>query len=237
MEERNLRGRQVVTFLCFLNFSIWLFDTFELRNSKASLAEAKFYSNIVWTWMQRINTLHAFAINHMYNAIDICRNVGNNLIENNWDRAFASLTGWAEEDDNSEGFLFFEVARYLCTDTDSCNVETDDSEINRLLMAAFEDGKTSLKMKDCDGAQEKVVEVQKLLLTALVDLTAFFAEVISEDLTDADNLAEGCELNVGLRLLFAYQTQHHLILFFSSITLRSLYRRCRGRISATDAES
>jgi len=54
VEESNLRGRQVVTFLCFLNFSIWLFDTFELQKSKASLVEAEFYGHLVWVWMQRI---------------------------------------------------------------------------------------------------------------------------------------------------------------------------------------
>ena len=52
--DTNLHGRQMVTFLSFLNFSIWLFDTFELQKSKASLVEAEFYGHLVWVWMQRI---------------------------------------------------------------------------------------------------------------------------------------------------------------------------------------
>ena len=52
--DSNLYGRQVVAFLSFLNFSIWLFDTFELQKSKASLVEAEFYGHLVWVWMQRI---------------------------------------------------------------------------------------------------------------------------------------------------------------------------------------
>jgi len=50
----RLEGRQIVAFLCFLNFSVWLFDTFELQKSKASLVEAEFYGYLVWVWMQRI---------------------------------------------------------------------------------------------------------------------------------------------------------------------------------------
>jgi len=53
-EGDSLHGRQVVAFLSFLNFSIWLFDTFELQKSKASLVEAEFYGHLVWVWMQRI---------------------------------------------------------------------------------------------------------------------------------------------------------------------------------------
>jgi len=47
-------GRQAVTFLAFLNFSLWLFDSFELQKSKASMVESNFYGAFVWVWMQRI---------------------------------------------------------------------------------------------------------------------------------------------------------------------------------------
>ena len=52
--EDNHPGRQEVTFLCFLNFSIWLLDSFELQKSKASLVEAEFYGAVPWIWMLRI---------------------------------------------------------------------------------------------------------------------------------------------------------------------------------------
>ena len=45
---------QAVTFLAFLNFSLWLFDSFELQKSKASMVESSFYGAFVWVWMQRI---------------------------------------------------------------------------------------------------------------------------------------------------------------------------------------
>jgi len=53
-DDATLHGRQVIAFLSFLNFSIWLFDTFELQKSKASLVEAEFYGHLAWVWMQRI---------------------------------------------------------------------------------------------------------------------------------------------------------------------------------------
>ena len=52
--EDDHPGRQEVTFLVFLNFSIWLLDSFELQRSKASLVEAGFYGAVPWIWMLRI---------------------------------------------------------------------------------------------------------------------------------------------------------------------------------------
>jgi len=52
--EMGRPGRQAVTFLAFLNFSLWLFDSFELQKSKASMVESYFYGAFVWVWMQRI---------------------------------------------------------------------------------------------------------------------------------------------------------------------------------------
>ena len=40
--------------MAFLNFSLWLFDSFELQKSKASMVESNFYGAFVWVWMQRI---------------------------------------------------------------------------------------------------------------------------------------------------------------------------------------
>jgi len=53
-ESAYLHGRQVVAFLSFVNFSIWLFYTFELPRSKASYVEANFYGSLKWVWLQRI---------------------------------------------------------------------------------------------------------------------------------------------------------------------------------------
>ena len=53
-EDAYLHGRTLVAFLSFVNFSIWLFDTFELQKSKASLIEAGYYGETSWVWLQRI---------------------------------------------------------------------------------------------------------------------------------------------------------------------------------------
>ena len=53
MIEDNVSVK-AVTFLAFLNFSLWLFDSFELQKSKASMVESHFYGAFVWVWMQRI---------------------------------------------------------------------------------------------------------------------------------------------------------------------------------------
>jgi len=53
-ENAYLHGRQIVAFLSFVNFSIWLFYSFELPRSKASYSEAHFYGHLQWVWLQRI---------------------------------------------------------------------------------------------------------------------------------------------------------------------------------------
>ena len=53
-EDAYLHGRTLVVFLSFVNFAIWLFDTFELQKSKASLIEAGYYGQTSWLWLQRI---------------------------------------------------------------------------------------------------------------------------------------------------------------------------------------
>ena len=53
-EDSYLYGRNLVVFLSFVNFSIWLFNTFELQKSKASLIEADYFGHETWIWLQRI---------------------------------------------------------------------------------------------------------------------------------------------------------------------------------------
>ena len=52
--DSHLHGRNFVVFLSFVNFSIWLFNTFELQKSKASLIEAGYFGHKTWVWLQRI---------------------------------------------------------------------------------------------------------------------------------------------------------------------------------------
>ena len=53
-EDSDLHGRNLVVFLSFVNFSIWLYNSFELQKSKASLIEADYYGHRTWIWLQRI---------------------------------------------------------------------------------------------------------------------------------------------------------------------------------------
>ena len=47
-------GRQMITFLVLMNFSLWFVNTFELQKSKASLVEAEVYGEFTWVWLQRL---------------------------------------------------------------------------------------------------------------------------------------------------------------------------------------
>ena len=152
-------------------------------------------------------TLHAHALNLLYKAIEVCTTDGQ-MGGFYWDQAFASLSGWAEGTEGTEGFLFMEIARFLCERT-SAGCTT--SEINLLLIAAMEGGKTSLTSADCTAAETRVKEVEQLLQTILVDITAYFANLIAEDTTDADNLAEGCEYMIDGDTLFLFDDGAHLI--------------------------
>ena len=141
--------------------------------------------------------LHAFALNCMHRAVDYCRNASDgdtsDLAELHWDRVWASLTGWAEETDDAEGFLFMEIARYLCEEAGTCVEATGDSAINSQLITELEAGKVAIGNSSCDDAESKIAKVQTLLLTILFDITAYFADLISKDTANKDNLAEGCE--------------------------------------------
>ena len=143
-------------------------------------------------------TMHVYAINEFFLAVDDCEqlkaSVMNNISEQeqeywHWDSGVASLTGWAEGDeDTDEGFLFFSVPRYLCDDdeaTSSSLCDSDgNSEINTRLIKAFKDGKESLRRKECDDAVATIKNIEKLLQTILVDITAYFAKAIDENETN-----------------------------------------------------
>ena len=47
-------GRQMITFLVIVNFSLWFVNTFELQKSKASVVEAEVYGEFTWVWLQRL---------------------------------------------------------------------------------------------------------------------------------------------------------------------------------------
>ena len=47
-------GRQMITFLVLMNFSLWFVNTFELQKSKASVVEAEVYGKFTWVWLQRL---------------------------------------------------------------------------------------------------------------------------------------------------------------------------------------
>lgn len=129
-------------------------------------------------------TLHSYALTNMYTALEECEeNIDDSTQESPWDIAVASISGWAEEtEDADEGFLFMEIARFLCGEANKCNVSTNDSEINMKLMAAFDNGEGKLSkdpetlMRDCGGAKSTIEEIEKLLQAILVDVTAYFAE-------------------------------------------------------------
>ena len=149
-------------------------------------------------------SLHAYALDGMYTAVDFCRGLADDLDDLYWDRAFAALSGWAEETEDASGFLFMEIPRYLCRISDTCTLDANsDSELNRQLLLAVTNGKESLNTGDCDAAEGKVKEVEKMLQAALVDVVAYFAKVISDDPLLKDNLAEGCEYSVLFGCVFS----------------------------------
>ena len=138
-----------------------------------------------------MSTLHLFAIDMFYDAIDVCEDAdaSDNAMSAGsiWDAAVATLTGWAEGDETAEGLLFFTVSRALCTD-DTC--VDGKNQINDLLVTAFKDGKGELQKKQCAEAENQIQEIEKLLQTVLADLVALFAENIAER-DSAEDLAEG----------------------------------------------
>ena len=137
--------------------------------------------------------LHAFAINSMYEAVDYCRDpIANQDGEVAWDTARASLTGWSEGVENVKGVLFTEIPKYMCEMANKCDAN-GNSEINNNLILLLEAGKVAIENSSCDDAESKIGQIEKLIKTALLDVTAYFADLISKDTTNKGNLAEGCE--------------------------------------------
>lgn len=148
---------------------------------------------IITEWTLVAIALQIHAINSMYDAVDSCRA---GMQETTWDRGVASLSGWGEETLDAEGMLLMEIPRFLCETKSSCDPETGDSRINRLMLDAMTSGKsdlTDLGGNGCSNAETSVVSIKKLVLTILVDAAAYFADLIEQDMTNAVNLAEGCE--------------------------------------------
>lgn len=148
---------------------------------------------IIVEWTFIAISLHIHALNAMYEAIDNCR-AGTQ--ETTWDRGVAALSGWAENTIDADGLLLMKVDRFLCQSKQSCDPDTNDSKINGLMMEAMISGKNDLADLGGDGctrAETSVASIKKLVLTSLVDATATFAELIAQDMTNANNLAHGCE--------------------------------------------
>jgi len=131
--------------------------------------------------------LHIYALDSMYEAIDDCN------IEA-WDRAVASLTGWAEGTENARGLLFLSISRYLCSRTASCEVANsehgEDSKVNKLIMLELKKGRDSIETDLCVEAKDNVNQIETLILTVLVDGTAYFAQQVVRDPSNDDNKAD-----------------------------------------------
>ena len=144
-------------------------------------------------------TLHILALDSFYKAVDSCRA---GQPESTWDRGFAALSGWGEETDMASGFLMMGIAQFLCkAKPGSCNPETGESYINIALMRAIEDGKANardLTEAACTAAEERVSEIETLLLTILVDGAAYFAQKIAADKSDKITFAEGYGIAIAL---------------------------------------
>ncbi|KAL7554731.1 hypothetical protein ACHAWF_018259 [Thalassiosira exigua] len=165
-------------------------------------------------------TLHAFVVDQARRALDACA-IATNARVDHWDRAFASLSGWAElTAQTDKSFLMMEVARFLCEVAGTCN-EAGDSEANRRLILAFESGKAGLQTSRCDDVRARVEEVEKLVLTVLVDATAYFAGVVAADPLDAGNAADGYGLATALIPLMPAGDRNRAVLERNMGTLTS----------------
>ena len=131
--------------------------------------------------------LHIYALDSMYEAIDDCD-------VNTWDKAAASLTGWAEGTANAKGLLFLSIGRFLCSRTASCEVSNsdhgEDSKVNKLIMLSLKIGRDSIEAAMCDEAKQEVSKIETLILTELVDATAYFAQQVVQNPSDDDSKAD-----------------------------------------------
>ena len=134
--------------------------------------------------------LHIYAIDSMYEAIDKCS------IEP-WDRAVAALTGWAEGTDNAKGLLFMSIGRYLCSRHATCEVANaaspdhgQDAKVNKLIMLEFKSGRDAINEGLCAEAKGHITKIETLILTELVDATAYFAQQVVANPSNSDNQAD-----------------------------------------------
>ena len=131
--------------------------------------------------------LHIYALDSMYQAIDDCD------VEA-WDRAAASLTGWAEGTENAKGLLFLSIGRFLCSRTASCEVANsdhgEDSKVNKLIVLSLKMGRDAIESGVCGQAKEEVSKIETLILTELVDATAYFAQQVVQNPSNNDNKAD-----------------------------------------------
>ena len=138
-----------------------------------------------------LEVLHARALELLYVGLVQCEEAAAAGLgapaTDAWDAGFASLSGWAEEDEHARrGFLFLRVADYL-----------SDGEVAARLVAALEAGRQRLAARDCAGAEARVQEIEGLLVAVLMDLVAYFSKVIERDRSDEENAAEACEWHVA----------------------------------------
>lgn len=149
-------------------------------------------------------TLHAYALNSMYEALDACNDSASSSnvpAQMHWDKAVSSLVGWGEATSANQakgGFLFMEMAQYLCQASGTCNAVTGFAEVNQKLIDALNAGKVGLGNSECSTVVEgSILEIKKFLQTILIDITAYFAERIAED-KSAGNLADGYGVAMAL---------------------------------------
>lgn len=152
----------------------------ELSSTRRVIAEASMVTVL----------LHIYAIDSMYEAIDKCSTEP-------WDRAVAALTGWAEGTDNAKGLLFMSIGRYLCSRAATCEVANaaspdhgQDAKVNKLIMLEFKSGRDAINEGLCAEATGHITKIETLILTELVDATAYFAQQVVENPSNSDNQAD-----------------------------------------------
>lgn len=169
--------------------------------------------------------LHVRALDAMYESIDVCQARATSGASSasmdspdysGWDTAVALLTGSAEgpygpleglstssanNSNDSNGFLFYGISKYLCLQAGTC-LPGEVSILNKIIMREIANGSIFLESDQCDSAEESLKQVEFYLQMILVDAVAHFAEQIEEDKNlgrDGDeNWAEGFGLATAL---------------------------------------
>jgi hypothetical protein len=113
--------------------------------------------------------LPIYALDSMYNAIDVCDNNPGQQDTSEWDKAVASLIGFAEgrgDGVSDNGRLFYTLANTLCASAGTCN-ESNIAKVNDLLMAEFNDGKDQLLSSNCASAEEHIYNIEVYLQVSM----------------------------------------------------------------------